>query len=368
MSILSFICCEEEHNKNPMIEKKPFGITKNNIHVDQYILSYSSGMSVQIITYGGIITAIKVPDRDGKALDITLGFKKLSDYEKSSPYFGAIIGRFGNRIANGKFTLKGKEYSLVQNNGVNHLHGGTIGFDKVVWNAETEIQGKDLKLKLSYLSRDMEEGYPGNLNVQVIYTLTQDNSLEVDYIATTDETTVLNLTQHTYFNLSGDNDILDHELMLNADSFLPVDENLIPLGNLASVIGTPFNFKTSKVIGKDIENKNIQLKHGKGYDHCWVLNEPKKGLRTAAILYHPGSGRQMEVITEEPGIQFYSGNFLDRTLPKKKSDLFYERRSGLCLETQHFPNSPNESSFSNVILNPEESYTSKTIFKFSNRP
>tara|TARA_A100001011_G_scaffold169931_1_gene178848 strand:+ start:253 stop:1389 length:1137 start_codon:yes stop_codon:yes gene_type:complete len=367
-TIFSFIACKEVNNKKPMIEKKPFGITKDGIPVEEYILKNSSEMSVQIITYGGIITAIKVPDRDGKVLDVTLGFETLSEYEKSSPYFGALIGRYGNRIAKGKFSLDGIEYNLVQNNDENHLHGGTKGFDKVVWTAEPLILSNAAQLKLLYQSKDMEEGYPGNLDVEVIYRLTNDNSIEIEYKAVTDKKTVLNLTQHTYFNLSGDKDILDHKLMLNADKYLPVDESLIPLGELTSVDESPFDFKKSKTIGKDIENNHIQLERGGGYDHCWVLNDQNIGLRTAAILFDPASGRQMEVLTNEPGIQFYSGNFLDGTLPMKNSDLFYENRSGLCLETQHYPNSPNEPSFPTVELNPGENFSSKTIFKFSNRP
>ena len=286
-------------------------------------------MKVQIITYGGIITTIEVPDRDGKTLDVVLGLKKLSDYEESSPYFGALIGRYGNRIANGRFNLDGKQYNLVQNNGKNHLHGGTKGFDKVVWSAEKSIVNETAQLKLSYLSKDLEEGYPGNLNVEVIYALTNENAIEVEYKAISDKKTVINLTQHSYFNLSGRKDVLDHELLLNADAYLPIDENLIPLGELRDVSGTPFDFTISKTIGKDIENDNSQLEHGGGYDHCWVLNQQNKGLRTAAILFHPSSGRQMEVLTNEPGIQFYSGNFLDGSLSMKNSDSYYEKRSGL---------------------------------------
>jgi aldose 1-epimerase len=367
-TIISIISCKKTLSKKMMIEKNPFGMTKDGIPVDQYTLNNKSGMKVQIITYGGIITSIEVPDRDGKVLDVTLGFKKLGDYEKRSPYFGALIGRYGNRIANGKFKLDGKEYNLVQNDGENHLHGGAKGFDKVVWTAETLILNNAAQLKLLYQSKDMEEGYPGNLDVEVIYRLTNDNSIEVEYKAATDKKTVLNLTQHTYFNLSEDKDILNHKLMINADKYIPVDENLIPLGELVSVNGSPFDFKISKTIGKDIEDNHIQLERGGGFDHCWVLNEQNIGLRTSAILLDPASGRQMEVLTDEPGIQFYSGNFLDGSLPMKNSDFFYEKRSGLCLETQHYPNSPNEPSFPTVELNPGENYYSKTVFKFTNRP
>lgn len=359
--------CKKIKTEELMIEKDFFGKTKDGISVDRYTLSNASGMKVQIITYGGIITTIQVPDKEGKTQDVALGFETLNDYENSSPYFGALIGRFGNRIANGKFSLEGKEYSLVQNNGENHLHGGTKGFDKVVWTAETAMVNNVAQLKLTYVSKDMEEGYPGKLAVEVIYSLTETNALEVEYKATTDRKTVVNLTQHTYFNLSGDSDILGHELRLNANTYLPVDENLIPLGELRSVEGSPFDFKISKKIGKDIEKTDEQLERGLGYDHCWVLNDPNTGLRSAAILSDPVSGREMEVLTDQPGIQFYSGNFLDGTLRMKNSDSFYGPRSGLCLETQHFPNSPNEPNFPTVVLNPQEEFYSKTVFKFLNK-
>ena len=367
LSLMGISGCNKVTKQHSTIYKDHFGETTDGKSVERYTLSNPSGMRVQIITFGGIITTIEVPDKNGEIQDVALGFKTLKDYEKSSPYFGALIGRFGNRIANGKFNLDGKQYSLVQNNGENHLHGGTKGFDKVIWTAEPQVINDLAQLKLSYVSKDMEEGYPGNLNVEVLYTLTTENTLEVEYKASTDKKTIINLTQHTYFNLSGDIDILDHELMLNADAYLPVDKNLIPLGKLESVDDTPFNFKTSKIIGRDIENQHEQLKRGMGYDHCWVLNEANTGLRSAAVLYHPVSGRQMEVLTDQPGIQFYSGNFLDGTLSMKNSESFYGPRSGLCLETKHFPDSPNQPNFPSVVLNPREDFYSKTVFKFSNK-
>jgi len=364
--LLGASTCNKAPKQNVSIEKDHFGKTKAGKTIDRYTLSNQSGMRVQIITYGGIVSSLNVPDINGKSKDVVLGYDNLLDYENGSPYFGSLIGRYGNRIANGKFSLNRQEYTLIQNNGKNHLHGGIKGFDKVVWTAETETLKDKAKLKLSYLSQHMEEGYPGNLNVEVIYTLTDDNSLEVDYRATTDQPTVVNLTQHSYFNLGDEKDILNHQLLLNADAFLPVDETLIPTGKIKAVEGTPFDFRTFKTIGKDIENDDPQLIRGKGYDHCWVLNEQNTGLRTAAILKHPATGIQMEVLTNEPGIQFYSGNFLDGTNPKKNSDSFYDFRSGLCLETQHYPNSPNEPAFPSVVVNPDKEYTSKTTFKFSN--
>lgn len=356
--------CSQVTKKNVFIEKESFGTTADEKKVDRYTLSNLLGMKVVIITYGGIITHLYVPNATGGLNDVVLGYDSLSDYEKGSSYFGALIGRYGNRIANGKFKLDGVEYTLVQNNGKNHLHGGTKGFDKVVWDASSSIENDKAVLKLNYLSKDMEEGYPGNLKVEVVYALTKDNKLEVEYKATTDKKTVLNLTQHAYFNLSGAKDILNHELMLNAPSYLPVDENLIPTGEIASVAGTAFDFTSSKAIGRDVLKEDIQLERGLGYDHCWVLDDSNKGLRSAAILKEINSGIQMEVFTDQPAIQFYSGNFLDGTNPMKQSDSLYNFRSGLCLETQHFPNSPNESSFPSTELSPGEVYSTKTQFKF----
>ena len=295
---------------------------------------------------------------------MVLGFDSLEQYTKDNPFFGALIGRFGNRIANGKFALDGEEYTLAQNDGQNHLHGGEKGFDKVVWTVDDASANS---LSLSYISEDMEEGYPGTLETTVVYTLTEDNALEVDYNATTDKKTVLNLTQHAYFNLSGDfsETILDHKIEINADEFLPVNETLIPTGELKDVAGTPFDFREAKTVEQHIEEKNEQLERGKGYDHCWVLNEQDSGMRFAASAYHEESGRMLEVHTNEPGIQFYSGNFLDGTLPQADGEGNYGHRSGFCLETQHYPDSPNQEGFPSVVLEPGETYTSKTSFKFS---
>ena len=363
--LIGFFSCTPQNKKTVQIEKDSYGITQEGQEVDRYTLSNAAGMQVEIITYGGIITSMKVPNAAGGLNDVVLGYDSLSDYEKGSPYFGALIGRYGNRIADGSFTLDDQTYTLVQNDGKNHLHGGTKGFDKVVWSADSKTEDNKAVLQLHYLSQDMEEGYPGNLHTEVVYTLTNDNMLEVAYKATTDKKTVVNLTQHAYFNLSGAKDILDHELLLQAPRYLPIDETLIPTGEIAGVEGTPFDFTSFKTIGRDIETESIQLERGLGYDHCWVLDNPEKELQTAALLKEASSGIQMEVRTDQPAIQFYSGNFLDGTNPMKQSDLFYNYRSGLCLETQHYPNAPNEASFPSTVLSPGEVYSTKTQFLFS---
>ena len=348
------------------IEKKAFGITEDGQSVEKYTLKNSKGMVVDIITYGGIIANWSAPDKEGKYQDIVLGYNTLDQYLKSTPYFGALIGRYGNRIAKGKFSLDGKKYQVTVNDGQNSLHGGDKGFDKVVWKAEELPNDNKASLKLTYTSVDGEEGYPGNLAVTVIYTLTDDNALEVDYNATTNMKTIVNLTQHSYFNLPGDfsKSILDEEIMINADRFLPVDATLIPTGELKPVEGTPFDFRTAKTIGKEINEENDQLKKGKGYDHCWILNDQDKDIHLAATAYDPGSGRFLEILTDQPGIQFYTGNFLDGTLPAKNGGT-YGHRTGFCLETQHYPDSPNQSDFPSVVLNPGDTYKTKTIFKFS---
>ena len=348
------------------IDKIQFGETMDGTGVDQFILSNNNGMEVRIITYGGIITSWTAPDKNGDYKDIVLGYNTLAEYEAETPYFGALIGRYGNRIAKGKFSLDNQEYTLAVNNGVNHLHGGLKGFDKVVWDAKTIVSDATVSLELSYLSKDMEEGYPGNLETKVTYTLNNKDELSVNYEATTDKPTIVNLTQHSYFNLTADfnQDILGHELVINADSFLPVDNTLIPTGEFRDVTGTPFDFKTSKAIGIHIDNENIQLKNGLGYDHCWVLNDQNTGVRFVASAYEPVSGRLLEVFSDEPGIQFYSGNFLDGTLPSKNNGV-YQHRTGFCLETQHYPDTPNQKNFPSVRLNPGEKYNSKTVFRLS---
>lgn len=333
--------------------------------IQLYTLKNAGGMEVKISNYGAVVTSIKVPDRNGNMADIALGYNDVSGYMNAvdKPYFGAVVGRYGNRIAKGLFSIDGTDYELATNNGKNHLHGGVIGFDKVVWDAE--IAGPN-SLRLSYLAKDMEEGYPGNLQVAVTYTLTDDNELRIDYLATTDKKTPVNLTNHTYFNLKGDGEgtILGHELMLNADTFTPVDEGLIPTGELRPVKGTPFDFTVAKPIGRDVGQQNQQLEYGMGYDHNWVLNKGNDGMTLAATVYEPTSGRFMEVFTEEPGIQFYGGNFLDGRL-KGKSGKTYVHRGGFCLETQHFPDSPNQPQFPSTILELGQKYKTTTVYKFS---
>lgn len=351
---------------NTTIEKNQFGKTIDGTDVDQYILSNKKGMEISIITYGGIITSWTAADKNGDYKNIVLGYNTLAEYEAETPYFGALIGRYGNRIAKGKFAIDGETYTLAVNNGVNHLHGGLKGFDKVVWDAKTIVNDSMASLELSYLSKDMEEGYPGKLETKVTYALNNKDGLSIKYEAKTDKPTIVNLTQHSYFNLTADfnHPILDHELVINADSFLPVDSTLIPTGEFRNVAETPFDFRSSKAIGKQINAENIQIKKGLGYDHCWVLKDQEKGVRFVASAYEPVSGRLLEVLSDEPGIQFYSGNFLDGTLPSKNKGT-YQHRTGFCLETQHFPDTPNQKDFPSVRLNPGESYQSQTVFRFS---
>ena len=367
ISILFFQCSSNKNFMNQLkIEKKEFGTTEDNVTVYQFVLSNKNGMEISVINYGGIITSLKAKDRNGKYQDIVLGFNSLPPYEDENPYFGAIIGRYGNRIANGNFKLDGQSYKLDINNPPNHLHGGLKGFHKAVWNPKEILNDRNVSLELTYLSKHMEEGYPGNLDVKVTYTLNNKDELSVFYEAETDKKTIINLTQHSYFNLSGNfsNDILDHEIRINADSFLPVDETLIPTGEIRSVLGSPFDFRKSKLIGQDIDTNNKQIEFGKGYDHCWVINNQSNGLRSVASAYHYESGRVLDVYSDLPGLQFYSGNFLDGTLKSKKVG-YYELRSGFCLETQHYPDSPNQENFPSVILKPGDVYKSNTVFKFS---
>ncbi len=358
---------------NPVtISEDTFGIMNDSTKINRYTLKNEKGMEVCIMTYGGIITSLKVPNKNNVIEDVVLGFDSLEaytnpEYTKDCPFFGALIGRYGNRIAKGKFSLDGEEIKLATNNGPNHLHGGVKGFDKVVWTVtKTKSDNTSASLVLTYLSKDLEEGYPGNLNTKVTYTLNNDNVLEVDYEATTDKKTIVNLTQHSYFNLSGDysKPILDHEVTINADKFIPVNATLIPTGELEDVTNTPFDFRMTKTVGKDIEVDNVQLKRGFGYDHCWVLNNQNQGMRLAATAYEPISGRLLEVFSDEPGIQFYTSNFLNGTLPSKQGGT-YGHRTGFCLETQHYPDSPNQKDFPSVVLNPGETYHTKTTFKFS---
>lgn len=348
------------------IEKIFFGTLPDGRGVDQYTLKNAKGMEVKIMNYGGVITHLTAPDRNGKYEDIVLGFDSLAGYLTPPPYFGAIIGRYGNRIAKGKFTLDGKKYQLATNNNLNHLHGGVVGYDKVLWNAEP-IEGTESALKLTYLSKDGEEGFPGNLNITVIYTLTNDNSLKIDYAATTDKSTIINLTNHSYFNLSASKkDVLDQEVTLNADRFLPVDKGLIPTGELRPVVGNVFDFTKPTVIGKGInEVKDEQINLGGGYDHAWILNKKEDNeLSLAATVLEKTSGRKMEVMTTEPAIQFYTGNFLDGSITGK-GGVKYIKRFALCLESEHYPDSPNQSAFPTVVLKPNQKYATTTIYKFS---
>ena len=354
------------------IEKEAFGQFKGQ-PVELYTLTNSNGVVMKVTTYGGTITELFVPDRDGKMGDVVLGFCKLDgyispEYEKSNPNFGAIIGRYGNRIAKGKFTLDGVEYTLATNNGENHLHGGNIGFNRVVWATQPVESTGGVALELTYTSKDMEEGYPGNLQVTVTYTLTNDNELKIDYRAVTDKATPCNLTNHSYFNLSAGKQltIANHELTILADQYTEVDGGLIPTGNLPGVAGTPMDFSSPYKIGDRIDADFEQLILGGGYDHNWVLRNSDGSLALAATVYEPESGRFMEVFTTEPGVQFYAGNFLDGTLTGKNNNI-YVRRAGLCLETQHFPDSPNQPAFPSTILQPGQTYQTQTIYKFSTK-
>jgi aldose 1-epimerase len=348
-----------------IVEKEPFGKTPQGDIIELYTLTNSQRVQVEIMNYGGIVVSIRVPDRHGTLGDVVLGFDQLDGYMEEHPYFGAIIGRYANRIARGAFSLKGVDYTLARNNGENHLHGGIRGFDKVVWQAEEVRNDDGVGVRLTYSSRDGEEGYPGNLEATVTYLLTQDNELRIAYSATTDKATVVNMTNHSYFNLRGRGDILGHELMIDADYFTPIDEGLIPTGELRPVKGTPFDFTQPVAIGARIDADEQQLVFGLGYDHNWVLKDAGT-LSLAATAHEPETGRVLEVWTTEPGMQFYSGNFLDGTITGK-GDWVYQKRNGFCLETQHYPDSPNKPDFPSVVLEPGETYTQTTVYKFLTR-
>lgn len=362
---LFFVSCN--NNKSTTAGKRSnSGITEKSLGnfdskpVTEYTLTNANGMQVSILNYGGTVTKIITKDKDGKDGDVILGYDSLAGYlQTANPYFGALIGRYGNRIAKGKFTLDGATYSLATNNNGQSLHGGLKGFDKVTWTVEK--QTGDSSLKLTYLSKDGEEGYPGNLSVAVIYTVTASNGLKIVYTATTDKATPINLTNHSYFNLSAgkDSTILDHELMIKADKYTAVDSVLIPTGKLPDVKGTPMDFNTAKKIGRDIDSVKG------GYDHNWVLRRSGNGLESVATLYHPASGRFMEVFTTEPGLQFYSGNFLDGTLRYTNNNQKYVKHAALCLETQHFPDGPNQPTFPSTILKPGEKYSHTSLYQFS---
>jgi aldose 1-epimerase len=350
------------------IEKSAYGKTPDGTEVSLFTLTNAKGMQAQITNFGGIVVSLKVPDKQGKLADVVLGYDSLDGYLENPSYFGAIIGRYGNRIAHGRFELDGKTYTLAKNNGENSLHGGKTGFNKVVWTPRAFESKDGPSLELKYLSKDGEEGYPGDLHVTVTYTLANTNELKIDYAATTDKTTVVNLTNHSYFNLTGtpEKDILEHVLMINADRFTPVDSGLIPTGELKPVAGTPFDFRKPTAVGARIGNDDEQLKLGGGYDHNFVLNSaPKRGgLTLAARVLEPGSGRVLEVWTTEPGIQFYTSNFLNGSI-KGKGGIAYQKHAALCLETQHFPDSPNHPKFPTTTLKPGEKYHTVTVYKFS---
>jgi aldose 1-epimerase len=353
--------CSKEKKQDAMQDSNAGNIPSLSETVDT--LTNKNGMMATITPYGGKIISLMVPDRNGNLGDVVLGYDTAERYVNGNPYFGALIGRYGNRIAKGKFTLEGTEYQLKTNNGANALHGGPGGFHNVNWRLEKTGLGN--KTELYYLSKDGEEGYPGNLKVKVTYSLTDDNELVIDYEATTDKTTVVNLTHHSFFNLAGagNGTILDHSLYINADKFTPVDEGLIPTGELQNVKGTPFDFTQATKIGERIDREDAQLKNGKGYDHNWVLIRKDTALSLAAIVSEPTSGRVMEVWTTEPGLQFYSGNFLDGT-DIGKGGKKYEFRTAFCLETQHFPDSPNQPAFPSTVLKPGEVYKQKTVYRF----
>jgi aldose 1-epimerase len=347
------------------MRKQPFGRTPDGQAVDIYTLTNQAGMEVSVMDYGGIVVSLKVRDHDGKLDDVVLGFDSLDGYLGGHPYFGAIIGRYGNRIGKGRFKLNGAEYSLARNNGENHLHGGITGFDKRIWAARDASDNQAQRLELRYLSRDGEEGYPGNLSVKVVYTLNGGNEFRIDYSATTDKDTVVNLTSHSYFNLAGqgEGDVLGHALTLYADSFTPVDQGLIPTGELRSVEATPFDFRKPAPIGARIGQNDEQLRFGGGYDHNFVLGNGDGSLKLVARVYEPKTGRTMEVLTTEPGIQLYTGNFLDGTL-KGKGAKTYLIHSGFCLETQHFPDSPNQPHFPSTVLKAGDEYQTATVYRF----
>ncbi len=362
LSLANFSCgggATEQQKQIMETDKRLFGHTPDGEEVFIFTLSNKQGITAEIINYGGIVTSLTVPDRNGVFDDIVLGFDNLEDYLDEHPYFGAIVGRYANRIADAKFELGGKVYQLAANNGRNHLHGGTRGLDRRVWDYQTILHEGEPSLKLTYLSPHGEEGYPGNLSLSVIYTLTSNNELIITFGANTDKSTPLNISHHGYFNLTGGKEsVLDHELLINASRFTEVNDDLIPTGELPEVQGTPMNFRKMKPVGRDIE-----MVKG-GYDHNYVLDDGEGSLQTAALLYEPSSGRLMEVLTTQPGVQLYTGNFLDGSLTGKNGTV-YQKHWGLCLETQHYPDSPNQPHFPVTILEPGDEYLHSAIYKFS---
>lgn len=377
--LLAFTSCNTSENKNAADninndsiaagntrDKKAFQQIIDGKSTDLYYLKNKNGVQAAVTNYGGRLVSLLVPDRTGKMVDVVLGFNSVQDYiDANEPYFGATIGRYANRIANGKFILDGQLYTLSVNNGTNTLHGGKGGFQGKVWNA---AQPDSSALKLSYLSKDGEEGFPGNLEVKVVYTLTDDNALKIDYMARTDKKTVVNLTNHAFFNLNGEGSgpITDHILMIDADRYTPVNKMLIPLGNNESVANTPFDFRVPAVIGKRINDKNEQLANGSGYDHNFVLNQKDAGTQRVSTVLGPKTGIFMEIFTREPGLQFYSGNFL-KGKSTGKSGKNYGYRTAFCLETQHFPDSPNQPGFPSTVLSPGQTYKTSSVYRFSEK-
>ena len=370
VNFLMFTTSTHATGADRKVETSDFGKTSEGISVYRYVLRNNKGAEAVVISYGATLVSLKVPDRAGKPADVVLGYDSLDGYEQGKSYFGGTIGRYGNRVARGEFTLDGTVFHLPKNDGPNSLHGGSVGFNKRIWTGVDRSRPDAQVLELNYTSANGEEGYPGTLKVQVAYTLPAEaNELHIDYTARTDQGTVINLTNHSYFNLSADmnKEIVDHHLLLRAPQFTPVDSTLIPTGELRAVRGTPFDFTKLTAIGARINQDDEQLKFGRGYDHNWVLERSEKGgLSLAAEVFEPSSGRVLEVLTTEPGIQFYSGNFLDGAA-KGKGGQLYAHRTGLCLETQHFPDSPNHPNFPSTVLKPGETYRSSTVLRFSTR-
>ncbi len=365
--LISLMCCgalAAGADKAHSVQEENFGAVQGS-SVEIYTLTNAHGLEVRAMNFGGIIVSVKVPDKTGHSDDIALGFDKLAGYIENNPHFGSLIGRYANRIAGAKFSLDGKEYHLAANNGPNTLHGGIKGFDKVIWKAKPFKNSTGVGLILTYTSKDGEESFPGNVKAKVTYTLTDHDELSVDYEATTDKATPVNLTQHSYFNLKGEGngDILGHEVTLNADRFTPVDKNLIPIGELRPVKNTPLDFTKPATIGARIDDKDEQMVLGRGYDHCFVINRTGDGSVLAARVHDPQSGRVLEIYTTEPGVQFYSGNFLDGLVGKQGHS--YKQRFGFALETQHYPDSPNQPQFPTTILRPGQVYRTRTVYKFS---
>ena len=366
-ALADFGVCVGGNSLSESISRTPFGVTPNGTAVELYTLRNHHGMQVRIATYGGIVTSLTAPDRSRHYADVVLGFGTLKEYLTSSPYFGALIGRYGNRIAGGRFVLDRHVYTLATNDGPNTLHGGKVGFDKVVWKVlSARVTPEGPELELAYRSHDGEEGFPGDLDVRLAYTLTEENGLRLEFEATTDKPTVVNLTAHSYFNLRGHEDVLGHLVQINADRFTPVDRTLIPIG-VSSVARTPFDFRTLTAIGAHIadDDEQLHLAHG-GYDHNWVLNAAPGKLAVDATVYDPESGRVLEVLSDQPGLQFYTGNFLDGSITGK-GGWKYQKHEAFCLEPQHFPDSPNHPGFPSTKLKPGETYHSTIVYRFSTR-